>query len=181
VRRDRMCTPTPRAAGLRIDRPCCTLTEMSGIAERKSGAISQCRNWQRIPQCRAGKVMTRAVRLFNAMGMILLLAACDQIGPTPDEARTAVNAYLGSSDLYWAFRNACSESRYRPQGADVISVGERQSREPPLYVGPGHTKFSWWPVVVRVHLLCGEGEQHVAVEQHWWLTRVSSGWEAFHL
>ena len=125
--------------------------------------------------------MTRALRLINAIGMILLLAACEEIGPTADEARAAVNAYLGSGDLYWAFRNACSESRYKPRGADVISVGERQSREPPLYVGPGHTKFSWWPVVVRVHLVCGEGEQQVAVEQHWWLTRVSSGWEAFHL
>lgn len=127
------------------------------------------------------QVMTRVIRLFNAMGMILLLAACDQVGPTPDEARAAVNAYLGSSDLYWAFRNACGETRYRPDGADVISVGERQMREPPLYVGPDHTKFSWWPVDVKVHLLCGEGEQSVTVDQHWWLTRVSSGWEAFHL
>ena len=128
-----------------------------------------------------GGVMTRAVRLFNAMGMILLLAACDEIGPTPDEARAAVNAYLGSSDHYWAFRSACSESRYRPDGADVISVGERQSRKPPLYNGPGQTKFTWWPVVVKVHLLCGKGEQHVTVEQHWWLTRVPSGWAAFWL
>ena len=126
--------------------------------------------------------MTRAVGLFNVMAMALLLTGCDEAGPTPDEAKAAINAYLGSSDLYWAFRNACSETRYRPQGADVISVGEKQMREPPLYVGPGHTKFSWWPVAVKVHLLCGEGGQPVEIEQHWWLTKGSSaGWQAFHL
>jgi hypothetical protein len=127
--------------------------------------------------------MPPRVALVAVIGTaLLLLAACDEIGPTPDEARAAVNAYLGSGDLYWAFRSACGETRYRTDGADVISVGEKQMREPPLYVGPDHTKFSWWPVVVKVHLLCGEGEQqHVTAEQHWWLTRGSSGWEAFHL